>query len=86
MSQVLEVGAGQAGNWRDMPCTPVSFLDPVSGEILTACADNQLRGQEVALQLLYQEGAFSRRPKACLENLSAIGPDLIDRHLAAWFF
>lgn len=63
MSQVLEVGAGQDGSWRDMLCTPVSFLDPVAGEILTACADYQARGQEMALQLLYQRGHFLGAPK-----------------------
>lgn len=56
-----EQGRPEAG--RHMPCTPVSFLDPVSGEILTACADNQARGQEVALQLLYQRGHFLGAPK-----------------------
>lgn len=48
--------AGQAGSWRDVPCTPVPFLDPVSGETLIAWA----RGQEVALAVLASEAAFSR--------------------------
>lgn len=49
------MSAGQAGSWRDMPCTPVLFLDPVSGETLIAWA----RGQEVALAVLASERAFS---------------------------